>query len=129
MLLMNTIYIIFISIVTVSFILGLFVTFFKNKKEMKIRKYNNSALKKDNYEYAKDYACDIDTFNYSDKISHQEEQKDIDCKINDNINENTNENTIVMPIVEEENDNQIFQKNSEEILSPMMYAIMDDEII
>lgn len=122
---MNTIYIIFIAIVTISFILGLFVTFFKTQNEMKIRKYNNSALKKDNYEYAKDYAYDMNEFNYSDELSLQDKQEKIDCKINDNINEST----IVIPIIEEDDIKQISKDNSEYAINPRIYSIMDDEII
>lgn len=122
---MNTIYIIFIAIVTISFILGLFVTFFKTQNEMKIRKYNNSALKKDNYEYAKDYAYDMNEFNYSDELSIQDKQEKIDCKINDNINEST----IVIPIIEEDDIKQISKDNSEYAINPRIYSIMDDEII
>lgn len=122
---MNTIYIVFIVIIAISFILGLFVTFFKAKYEMKLHKYNNSALRKDNYEYAKEYAYDICEFNYSDEIKQQDIQNNIECKINDNINENT----IVIPILEEEDKEQISPNNTEYVINPIIYAIMDDEIL
>lgn len=104
---MNTIYIIFISIIVISFILGLFVTFFKSRNNMKLHKYNNYALQKDNYEYAKDYIYRTNEYNFSDEINN----------IEDN---NIKENTIVIPILSEE---------AEEAIEPRIYAIMDDEII
>ena len=114
---MNTIYIIFISIIVTSFILGLLVTFFKTQNDLKLHKYNNEALQKDNYEYAKDYIYNTREFNFSDKINIEEEPK-VNVKIDDKITENT----IIIPILSEyEEENQTNKKE--------VYAIMDEEII
>lgn len=109
---MNTIYIIFISVIVISFILGLFVTFFKSKYNMKLHKYNNYALEMDNYEYAKDYLYKTNEYNFSDEINNQEEK-------------NIKENTIVIPLISEKEEEIII----EEISEPIIYSIMDDEII
>ena len=101
---MNPIYVIFLSIIVISFILGLFVTFFKSKYTMKLHKYDNMALQKDNYEYAKDYIYRTNEFNFSDEINSIEE------------------NTIVIPVLEE-------TEETIEESEPKIYAIMDDEII
>ena len=122
---MNTIYIVFISIIVISFILGLFVTFFKNQNNIRLHKYNNKALKDDNYEYAKDYIYDTGEFNFSDKINIPSSSK--------TSNHNINHNTIIIPTIkenEEEIEELLFEDNtSKKILDPMMYAIVDDEII
>ena len=112
---MNTIYIVFISVVSISFILGLFVTFFKAHYKMKLHKYNNSALQKDNYEYAKDYIYDTKIYSFHDKLDILD-----DNKTNIKKKTNINENTIVIPIINED---------KQEIIKPRVYSIMDDEII
>lgn len=113
---MNTIYIVFISVVSISFILGLFVTFFKAHYKMKLHKYNNSALQKDNYEYAKDYIYDTKIYNFHEKL---EILDDTNPNIN-NMETDIHENTIVIPIENED---------KQEIIKPKIYSIMDDEII
>ena len=118
---MNTIYIIFIIILYILFILGLFVNFFKTRNEMKLRKYNNEALKKDNYEYAKDYIYDTQEFNFTDKIAEQEEYK-VDTKIEEKITENT----IIIPILSVDDEEEFIETQKKETKT---YAIMDDEIL
>lgn len=116
---MNKIYIIFIAIVSISFILGLFVTFFKAQYKMKLQKYNNNALQKDNYEYAKDYIYDTNTYNFHDKL----EDLDNEISYSNNINKNVNENTIIIPILDED------EENINKMIKPKIYSIVDDEII
>lgn len=114
---MNTIYIIFIAVVSISFILGLFVTFFKAHYKMKLHKYNNSALQKDNYEYAKDYIYDTNMYKFHEEHEFLDEPNN---NIN-NIETNIHENTIVIPIINED--------NTEKIVRPRIYSIMDDDVI
>ena len=117
---MNTIYIIFITILIVSFVLGLLVTIFKNRYNFKLHKYNNSALQKDNYEYAKDYIYNTNNYNFTDKIENIEKNN-----IKVNINKSINENTIVIPILSEKKKKKICKES----LEPILYARVDDEII
>lgn len=125
---MNTIYIIFIVIILFSFILGLFVTFFKYQKDIKLHKYNNDSLKNDNYEYAKDYVFGTKEYNFSDQICVNKELEKIDLNIEDNVNDNT----LVIPIITEDSElseSDLYENDTGDLSSAIMYAIVDDDII